>query len=211
MLIQTTTGNETFSAPPATFQVNCLYEPPEGQTHAAMPVTTAVRDPNAAIRSIGVPEYIPASNRSARHGQWTIGRYDVPEHAILRIELQRRTSGNIIYDYKKLYIRLRQDAALRQLRIPLSGHEHSTMVCCYYEGRFDIVRPDWFESLKLKPLRPEQYDQSDLSDWLTDIITEPEISVFRPVQTATVKTTSGRTVSLPVRTGGRKLTLKPRK
>jgi hypothetical protein len=173
------------------------------------------KDPRSGVSKVGQDQYFPASSRNRNHGQWIVGRYAVPEQSIVRIRSQHRELRNgPFYENASLLIRMREQAALRVVRVTLTQHEYAATHFAYFEGRFDIVRPEWFEQLGYVPVPAEagEYiDGTDLNGVITVEVSEAEISRWEPGAVRSVVTSTGQRVELPTAGVRRKLRIPQRR
>lgn len=208
MLIQLIHGNETFSGVlGGTVKVLNFFRAQPGGEEQALAV--AARDHHTMVRQIGSNDFIWASGENKNHGQWITARYDVPENSYIRLMVTRKMQSEFIQQNYQVYLRCREGAALRRLRISFTGHPSANFQWGHVEGRFDILRLEDLDRLKFAI--PDQlrakFDIDDLSDVFDETVLEREAVPANLPNVETVSTHSGRQVQVARTSPRRKLNI----
>jgi len=173
-----------------------------------IPLFNAVKDPKSPVSEPGgIIKSEPAHKIKANAGNWTCRRIECEPSTYLKF-VCRKT------DYKELFgglptqsifafwIRARDTAPLRELRIELPHDSLSTYSALYITGRFDIVEPAELAEHKLYLTENEGTLQNDINQYdprhqdgiIVDRIIEAEIA---PKAKTQLKTVGGQTITKP--------------
>lgn len=195
MLIETISGHETFAGGYETriilFYRNTATEPEK-------PLAEALKY-GGGVSQIGSVQNILACEANRNHGQWTIGRYAVRERSFIEVVISKKLPGSFIRHTKRLMLHNREQAALRRITLPFSGHQNAALESGHVEGKFDILTlPQMLEiGLPIEAVA-DQYDFSDedMTDFYIDRIIEPEKTGFATIKQETVTTETGKSVRI---------------
>lgn len=124
--------------------------------------------------------------------------FEVPEGIILKVFAQRKTQAMPRPSTASVYIRLRQDAALHRIEIPLTAYHKATLRNAYVEGRFDILRVAEAEELGVKtnPLALKFFNPPLVRSLMVDNVLSPELRAPVLVRTTTVINSAGQEVKV---------------
>ena len=198
MLIQTVSGHESFSQP---YGLSCKVSVDYARA-GNIPMTAidqAFKEARSGVNKIG-SEFFPASSRNSNHGQWIIGRYDVPEASLVCIKINtRNTHVSPFPSFASVLLRMREEAALRSLQVHFTLHQEANMRCGWIEGNFDIIPVEWFESLGFKPpaIELDRFEADNASTYYDARILEKARTNWRPEKFRVVETAKGHTIALP--------------
>ena len=193
MIIQLTTGRETFRAPDGTMEIYAFYK--RAANSREVPVHVASKDRQSGLASINQPEWIQASSTNRNNGTWIIGNYALPENSYLKLMIKRKRSGEWGYTVGQFMLRMAETAPLRRMRIPLTEHPSATQTAAYCEGRFQYVNPDDFEALGIETSYLKQFNV-DFEDFFEDEIIERGRKAAPVPKVKEVATVSGKTVTI---------------
>jgi hypothetical protein len=190
MLLQLFTGHETF--PGASCRVTAFYRKvPNAEPE---PVFMAARDAHSGCRQINAQSQ-DAGEGNRNFGSWIEGRYEVPPGSCIALWVQRRTQGAAFgFRSARAMLYMREHAALRRLRIALTGHANAVRSAGYVEGRFDIIPPVDFPDWAIDVEDPEQYMQPEWDEMISVSIAEEEISPLEVPKVTTTTTVTGKEV-----------------
>ena len=144
MLIQTTTGKETFDT--GTSQYYVFVCPTrrvkiDKEIHLGM----AHNIPNANISRMNHTRYPAVQGSRVDMGSWTIATHDVPDGTILKVWGQKTMSGRAYGSNQgtryigAILIQMRTGAPLHRITCQQVGHPKSSLNSVTVEGRFDII------------------------------------------------------------------------
>jgi len=204
MLFKAFSGEETF--PGATCKVRLFYR----RTAKAqeLPVHIAQRDSGGGLRNIST-EFLNACEGTDLRGKWINATFDIPDGAYMQMWMQRRGGGGFGFTTAKLLMRTREDAALRRVRVALTGHERAVCTAGYIEGRFDVITPEMFEAFGVATDQwSEHYDPVYAEGMYSIEVLEREVSELSVPSTRQVTTASGAVVSLAQKKGVRAIRMK---
>ena len=136
MIFSGTHGHETFDRPPATYKISLFYR--RRSDGEDLPLFMAHKDAKSEVRILSQNNLL-ASLFNRNSGTWCDKKWDLPEGSYVKLKIEKRDAGSYLYDTAVAILRIRQDAALRIISIPLSGNPQGTRLIAYQEGRFDIV------------------------------------------------------------------------
>lgn len=195
MLIELSTGHETYSNPSLSCRVSCFYQrKPEDE---AVSIYTAMKDKHSGL-SMVTRDHLDASNYNRNHGDWNIGRFQAAEGSLITLSIEKRTTGVFSMNKSQIMLMVREQAALVRIGVKLTDHPKAAHSMVYLEGRFDIVRPEQFKDLGIKVEKrfldlfdPEMYD-----DMIKVTVLERAISTLTKPKKDVIKTKSGGKVIL---------------
>ena len=100
---------------------------------------SAVRYGNGGLKELSrtVMDPFIGTSGGVNLGAWTDGKYSAPEGTILKIHGQSLDWGSV--KKANLYIRLRNGAALREIRLPLTQTTRSRYQHAFFSGAFDLL------------------------------------------------------------------------
>lgn len=142
MLIETCTGNENFNHSSA--KVYVLHQPSR-DFPAAKSVHLFVlgKGPDATVTNVSTRFVEAAPGLIDDFGKWALTRFEVPEGMILKVYGQRKMGGVTgpgRHSGAAMLLRLRNDAALRRINMPLTGDERAHFSSIHpLTGKFDIL------------------------------------------------------------------------
>lgn len=114
----------------------------------------AVKDPKSGVAEPGgMIESVPATKHSSG-GYWNKRRVECDNGVYLRFFMRRvdkkdSFGGKPSQSMSSFFIRARDTAPLRELRIELPNDQNCSKSCLYIMGRFDMVEPEEIAEQKL--------------------------------------------------------------
>ena len=102
-------------------------------------LASAVRYGNGGLKELSrtVTDPFIGTSGGVSLGSWTDGKYAAPEGTILKLHGQTLDWGSA--KKANLYIRLRNGAALREIRLPLTQTTRSRYQHAFFSGAFDLL------------------------------------------------------------------------
>ncbi len=201
MFLQTIAGSETFSAsnggPLNAGSVQIAQFIRRTGSLPDVPLQTATRDPSNGVDLIGTAEQLPASRQNRNHGVWTIARHVVPEGSYITLSIKKKLGRDFVFATGLFMLEVREHAAFRRLRIPLTGNPNASLQTGVIEGHFDLVPFDDLGTLQLpfNNFVPDHFIQ-DPTEWFEDVIVERETRRKQVITKETVVTETGRTIEV---------------
>lgn len=190
-------GSETFRST-GSISVMMFYRR-DGKSRE-MPMHIAVKDRQSGAVALGQSDFLQASTLNSNLGQWIISRHLLPEGSCVKLTIKRKFSGDWTYKNLHVLVRMRKQAALRRVRVPFTGHADANLACGYYEGNFDIIKPEDFDSLGIEVppefLRFFSTDEDEATFYEEELI-ERETAPLKAPKLKTVQTASGKTLVVP--------------
>lgn len=155
MLLSTIYGRESFSSPDRAVSINVYHKKIAGEEETVQ-LFTASRDQQSGVVQRN-SSYLDASAYNSLHGAWTEATFDIPDGHFIKIWVNQKYEGDMFYDRTYLLLLVRRDAALRRLGVKLTQHERAVRTWGYFEGKFDVIDPEWFERMNVNYLPGEEY------------------------------------------------------
>ena len=149
MILEAFFGHETF--PSEDIRVSLYYR------HTVRDKEIPLRDIPGKVQIVGRIDQIFACAANRNHGIWYTGRYAVSPHSFVKVTIHKKLPGNFIKHMKQIVLYMREDAALRRIRVPFTGDMDATMEGGNVEGRFDIIPYEKFEEMKYDVLPGTEY------------------------------------------------------
>jgi hypothetical protein len=212
MLFEAIFGHESFQDPKCQTKVTCFWKASAASEEVPLFELDRARPRSGGGAVMLSSDTIMAAEGDRRYGYWTIGRYDLPEGSYVKIIINKRMGHTIFEDSAHVMLRVRADAALRRLNIPLTGHHMATVREGNIDGRYDIVPVEDFEELGIdvNPRYLKYHDTDKLNEVAVMQVLEQERSRFRPPPKPTEIITEAGEVRKVIRTQGkiRKITLR---
>lgn len=209
MLFEAIFGHESFQNPKCQVKILAFFK--ETATADEMPLFEVGKRPRS-VGSLISSDTVMATEGDRRYGYWTTSRFELPEGSYVKLVINKRLGSSIFEDRAHIMLRIRADAALRRLVIPLTEHQMATLRSGNVEGRFDIVPNSQFEDLGIEvhPNYFDLHDRENMEGVLEETVLEQERSGFRPPPKAVEIVTEGGVVKKVLRTQGkvRKITLR---
>jgi len=195
MLIQLIQGHETFAA--STIRVLAFYRRSVAAKEQA--ILDASNDMLSGLATVGSPEYFSASTRNTNNGSWTVQRLSVVESSLIKLFIAKKEPGYFIQRTKQVYLLMREQAALRRLRIPFTGNPSASLSCGYFEGHFDILTLE--DAITMGIDIPDNFahqfdfeDEDERESYYEVSVVEPETRPLVVPTISTVQTRSGQEV-----------------
>lgn len=90
---------------------------------------------------IGQPIYEPAiaGRKPEIAGQWFVTNYNLEPDDVIKLCVSKKLTWNSLIKQAHIYLRMRQQAAFRSVRIPLLAKANSSRAEAQLQGRFDIL------------------------------------------------------------------------
>ena len=149
MLLRTMTGSENWRDHAA--KVHVFYSPTaadEREVH----IGVASREPGTAISSISKTSASARLGFTDPGGMWTDATYDVPEGVVLKIFANRVGGFGTANLSANQFIRMREEAALTRVTVPLSPNPAARYASVFVQGRFDLLTYGEAQTLGAKVL-----------------------------------------------------------
>lgn len=158
--ISTVTGFETFDDASAKVHVfwcpQGQYANAEGSEVQAECHLNQAAKPSDPPHSSGVmkgPSTRDTSQARNELTQWYVNSYGVPEGTVLKMFGSRSTKWNERRLTASIYIRVREQAALRRIRMGLTNNELSVRSHAELTGRFDVLTVEEVKALGVPILK----------------------------------------------------------
>ena len=181
MILEAFFGHETF--PGSDIRVSLYYR------HTVAEKEVPLREIPAKAQVVGRVDQIFACAANRNHGIWYTGRYAISPHSFVKVTIHKKLPGNFVKHIKQVVLYMREEAALRRIRIPFTGDVNATMEGGNVEGRFDIIPVEKFEELKYSVLPGSEYqygfDEDEPEDefFSTQILDREISSLYLPKRT----------------------------
>ncbi len=202
MLINITTGKETFSDPISKTTIGAYFHKSFTDKNPVNFINGS-KDSKTPFLRPADGKFYSASNFNEHHGFWQQGMYNLPDNSMVTITIERRGSGHTFGEHLNLLLVPRPGAAYRDIAIALSGHQKAALHTVYIEGRFDIVTEKDFEKFGISiPERmiPENYEDDYEENPIIKMVSvkEPETESLAGTlsRIKTIKTTDGKIVKV---------------
>ena len=217
MLLQTTSGRETFRTGSSQFQVLVM---PTRTLSLPSPqhigIVARAANQSVPITSTQYMRHSAASGSMVDMGTWHQSTYELPPGIVLKLYGDKtvmgsshgQVGGRAVRSVGSLLIQTRAEAALRRITFRVVGDPQCTFRDVKVEGRFDLLSLK--EALQLGVAGIDMHNTREFTDTATlarlfSMTTlDAEIAGKRTVQTTKVKTDDGE---VEVQTAGRRRAL----
>lgn len=200
MLIETLTGHENFpgmSAKAHLFAVPSRAFPGNGLGEQHLFACAKSGLFNVRTQRQG-GKIAAAEGASDALGFFMQTTFEVPEGIILKVFGMKKTQSMARPSVACQFIRLRADAALHRLEIPLTAYHKATLRSAYVEGRFDLLRIHEAEELgvKVMPMARKLFNPPLVATVMRDNVMSPETRAAATMKTTMVVNSEGREVKV---------------
>lgn len=194
MLIEFTSGYETFNNPTGSTRISVWVRPPN--TTEDIVAYNSYKS-HAKDFQLQTYDYWNASQRDPKLGKWFDTKMHVKPGTIMTVKIdQRKFKGLEGNASLALALLARESAALIRVTVPLIGHPEASKTKAFIEGRFDVLPVEYMESLGIhfSHLKMDDFDFAFHENAIKITTLEPATQALVIPRTKTLTTISGKKV-----------------
>lgn len=202
IMLEAMFGEETFDTGHAKVQLFAVPSAIYNKFDREFFIDQAARDSKTSVRRISMEG--PFSSRSDQYafrddvGQWRRAIYELPEGMLIKVYAHKTPpfGGRVI---KTTFIlRMRANAAYRQLDVALTGHQKARFTTAVLKGRFDILplAEAKRRGYSPNPAFEQMFNEAEMNRIVSVSEIEPEIEAEARVRDRTLKRSDGKTLTV---------------